>query len=741
MKTQTITPQIIKDHGLTPDEYERIVEILGREPNITELGLYSVMWSEHCSYKSSRVLLRQFPTTGAGVLIKAGEENAGAVDIGHGLAVVFKVESHNHPSAVEPYQGAATGVGGIIRDIFTMGARPIAAMDSLRFGDLKSSQSQHLLEGVVSGIAGYGNCVGVPTIGGDLACDPTYEGNPLVNAFCLGLVRHEDLARGAATGVGNPLIYVGPATGRDGLGGASFASRELTEESHEDRPAVQVGDPFTEKLLIEASLEALRTGVVVGIQDMGAAGLTCSVSETASRGGCGVEIDVAKVPRRETGMTPYEVLLSESQERMLLIVERGKEAPVLELFRKWGLEAVEIGEITEGNRMRVFENGELVADVPVNSLTDEAPVYHRPSKMPKGQEAKRRWKPDALALPEDAGKALLKLLQSPTVASKRWVWEQYDHMVQTNTEVLPGADAAVLRLKGTDIKLAMSMDGNGTYCVQDPYEGARLTTVESLRNLACAGAVPVGLTDCLNFGNPEDPEVFWQFSGCVQGIADVCKAWEIPVTGGNVSFYNESPVGAIDPTPMIAAVGVISGYDPVRSHFRNKGDRIYLLGSGKPVLGASEYLRWVCGLKEGVPARLDLKAERALHRLLVNLAKEGLVSSMHDVSEGGLAVALTESCISESKQYLGAVVDLEILGLGGSRADELLFGESATRVIMSCSPGQAGRIETLAAEAGVDCRELGEVGGTKLEIRGLLQLDLKLLRDTWGNALKEALGA
>src|SRR4029077_11976234 len=548
-----IDPQVLERHGLKPDEYDRIVTALGREPNLTELGLFSVMWSEHCSYKSSRVHLRTLPTEGPQVLQGPGE-NAGAVDIGDGLAAVFKIESHTHPSFIEPYQGAATGVGGIIRDIFTMGARPIALMNSLRFGSIEDPQVRRNMEGVVAGIAGYGNSMGIPTVGGEIAFEACYSGNPLVNVFCLGIARIEDIVKGVASGTGNPVYYVGAATGRDGIHGATMASAEFDDKSAEKRPAVQVGDPFMEKLLLEACLEVMRTDALVGIQDMGAAGLTCSTTEMGSRGGAGVEIDVSLVPQRETGMTPYEIMLSESQERMLLVVKRGREAEVEKIFDKWDLHAVHIGDVTADGMLRVKNRGQLVADIPNRALTDEAPIYHRRMETPAYLADVQRLDLDAVAadstMPE-ATDALMALLGAPNVASKKWAYRQYDHMVQTNTVNLPGLGAGVVRIKGTDLALARAVDGNGRYCYLDPKRGAMLAVAEAARNVACAGALPVGATNCLNFGNPERPAIMWQFARAVEGIAEACRARNVPITGGNVSLYNETDGKAIYPTPII----------------------------------------------------------------------------------------------------------------------------------------------------------------------------------------------
>src|SRR5215211_1797081 len=566
-----VTPELVKQHGLTPEEFQRIRKILGREPNFTELGIFSVMWSEHCSYKNSRRELKKFPTTGPNILVKAGEENAGVVDIGDGWAVAFKMESHNHPSAVEPFQGAATGVGGIIRDIFTMGARPVFSLNSLRFGPIhgdspEAATNRRLFAGVVAGIAHYGNCIGIPTIGGEIYFDESYNGNPLVNVFCLGVLRHEQIARGAAKGIGNPVFYVGAETGRDGLAGAAFASRDLTDESKQDRPAVQVGDPFKEKLLLEACLELLATDAVAGIQDMGAAGLTCSTCETASRGGTGVEIDLAKVPKRESGMTPYEILLSESQERMLIIARRGQEQVVRDIFEKWDVPCAEIGRVTDDGMMRVRNNGSVAAEIPAKPLADEAPLYTRAAEATSAQPSV-----DLNTVPElEAEAALRALLSDPTIASKNWVYRQYDHMVRTGTIVLPGSDAAVFRVREANKILAATTDCNSLYCALDPREGGRIAVAEAARNLTCSGAVPLAVTDNLNFGNPYKPANFWQLRECVEGVAETCRAFGTPVIGGNVSLYNESPAGVVDPTPTVAMVGLIETAAHVTTQYFKK---------------------------------------------------------------------------------------------------------------------------------------------------------------------------
>src|SRR5712664_3964838 len=642
-----IDPQVLERHGLKPDEYDRIVQFLNREPNLTELGIFSVMWSEHCSYKSSRVHLRTLPTGGTQVLQGPGE-NAGAIDIGEGLAAVFKIESHNHPSFIEPYQGAATGVGGIIRDIFTMGARPIALLNSLRFGSLDAPGTKRLLEGVVSGIAGYGNSIGIPTVGGEIVFEPTYAGNPLVNVFCLGIAKASDIIKGVASGAGTAVYYVGVKTGRDGIHGATLASAEFDERSAEKRPAVQVGDPFMGKLLLEACLEVMQTDALVGIQDMGAAGLTCSTTEMGSRGGAGVEVDVALVPQRETGMTPYEIMLSESQERMLLVVKRGRENEVERIFDKWDLHAVHIGQVTTDGMLRVRDRGEVVAEIPNRALTDEAPLYRRPMSEPEYLRDVQQLDLDVLsegARAFQATETLLALLGSPTIASKKWIYRQYDHMVRTNTINLPGQGAGVVRIKGTDRALAMSVDGNGRYCYLDPYRGAMLAVAEAARNVACAGARPLGATNCLNFGNPERPAIMWQFAKAVEGVGAACRALDVPITGGNVSLYNETDGQAIYPTPTIGVVGLLEHADRVVSRrFQEAGDAVILLGDGRGELGGSEYLKVMHDLVRGVPPALDLDLEHRLQTLLVTLAAERLMRSAHDCSDGGVAVTIAECC-------------------------------------------------------------------------------------------------
>ena len=742
-----VTPELIAKHGLTSDEYQRITHILGRDPNFTELGIFSVMWSEHCSYKNTRPELKKFPTTGSNILVKAGEENAGVVDIGDGWAVAFKIESHNHPSAIEPFQGAATGVGGIIRDIFTMGARPEFSLNSLRFGPITGDSknvatNRRLFKGVVAGISHYGNCIGVPTIGGEIYFDESFEGNPLVNVFCLGVLRHEQLARGAAKGEGNPVFYVGAETGRDGLAGAAFASRELTEESREDRPAVQVGDPFKEKLLLEACLELLTTDAVAGIQDMGAAGLTCSTCETASRGGTGVEIDLAKVPQREPGMTPYETMLSESQERMLIIAKRGKESVVRDIFEKWDVPCAEIGKVTSDGMMRVRNHGEIVAEIPAKPLADEAPVYHREIRQPKIFAAEELSQNVTNLSAEAAVHALKQLLSDPTIASKNWVYRQYDHTVRTGTVVPPGSDAAVFRVPYASKILAATTDCNSLFCALDPREGGRIAVAEAARNLACSGARPLAVTDNLNFGNPYKPENFWQLRECVEGVAETCREFETPVVGGNVSLYNESPAGVVDPTPTIGMVGIIDDEHHITTQwFKSTGDVVILIGEPGSGLGASRYLKVCHNLKTGLPPRLDVAQEKSVQRVTLDLIRSGLVKSAHDCSEGGLAVALAECCFNPASP-LGAA--LEIISAGGELAD-ILFNESSSRIVISVAADSVDAVLTRLEKSSVPHQRLGVIGGTRLSIRlnGGDQILCKVneLHDKWYSAIQRAVDA
>ncbi len=733
-----ITKELVESHGLSQAEYQKILEMLGREPNYTELGVFSVMWSEHCSYKSSRRHLSKFPTKGPQVIQGPGE-NAGVVDIGDGLAVVFKMESHNHPSFIEPYQGAATGVGGILRDVFTMGARPLALLNSLRFGSPSHPKTKFLLNGVVSGIAGYGNCIGVPTIGGEVYFDPCYNGNILVNAFCLGLAKKEGIFKGIAAGVGNPVFYVGSKTGRDGIHGATMASDSFEEDSEEKKPTVQVGDPFTEKLLVEACLEVMKKDLIVGIQDMGAAGLTSSSVEMAARGGMGIEIEMAHVPRRETGMTPYEILLSESQERMLIVANKGKEKDVERIFQKWDLDVVQIGKVTEDGKFRILDSQKLAVDIPVESLTDEAPVLDRPAQAPQNLKEIQTLDLKDIPEPENAGETLLKLLATPSIASKEWIYQQYDHMVRINTILLPGSDSSIIRVPGTDKAIAISVDCNSRYVFLDPYVGGKITVAESARNLACSGAKPLAITDCLNFGNPEKPETMWQFVESIRGLSDACTALNTPVVAGNVSFYNETNGEGIYPTPTVGAVGILEDAEKHLSQwFKNSEDRVYLLGETFEEIGGSEYLAVVHGKVQGLPPALDLEKEKALQELLIDLAKEQICKSAHDCSEGGLAVALAECCISAPEKALGAEI---VLPERDIRQDAYLFGESQSRVVVSVSEGKDE--EYLCARAlkkGVPLYKIGTVGGECLQVsidsKPSLSCELDLLCRTW----KEPIG-
>ena len=742
-----VTPELVKQHGLNPEEFERIQKILGREPNFTELGIFSVMWSEHCSYKNSKKELKKLPTTGENILVKAGEENAGVVDIGDGWAIAFKIESHNHPSAIEPFQGAATGVGGIIRDIFTMGARPEFCLNSLRFGPITQQSNskqqtaniaanRRLFMGVVSGIAHYGNCIGIPTIGGEIYFDESFEGNPLVNVFCLGVLRHEQLARGTAEGVGNPVFYVGAETGRDGLAGAAFASRELTEQSREDRPAVQVGDPFKEKLLLEACLELLDRDVVTGIQDMGAAGLTCSTCETASRGGSGIEIDLAKVPKRESGMTPYEILLSESQERMLIIAKQGEENVVREIFEKWDVPCAEIGRVTDDGLMRVCNNGSIAAEIPARALADEAPLYSREAEPPSVAAV---YDPRTNSLPKiDNHEALRRLLRDPTIASKNWVYRQYDHTVRTGTIVKPGSDAAVFFVRYANKILAATTDCNSFYCALDPREGGKIAVAEAARNLTCSGARPLAVTDNLNFGNPYKPENFWQLCEAVEGIAEACRAFGTPVTGGNVSLYNEGPAGVVDPTPTIAMVGLINDKKQITTQwFKQESDTIILVGEMGDELGGSQLLKVCYGKKIGSSPHIDLELEINVQNAVRDLIRAGLVKSAHDCSEGGLGVALAECCFNP-EQLFGAEIDLKA---GGTSAATVLFNESQSRIIISVALKDAERTMSTLRDCGVPFHQLGKVGRDDLCIRvndEAFHWPVANLHDDWFNAIRRA---
>jgi phosphoribosylformylglycinamidine synthase len=729
-----IDDRILKDHNLTRDEFKLIVKLVGREPNLTELGIFSVMWSEHCGYKSSRVHLKKLPTKGPAVIQGPGE-NAGVLDIGDGLAVVFKIESHNHPSFIEPYQGAATGVGGILRDIFTMGARPIAVMDSLRFGPPDQPKNRSIMEGVVSGIAGYGNSFGVPTVGGEVYFDAGYAQNPLVNVFCLGLVQKDKIFYAKTEGVGNAVLYVGAKTGRDGIHGATMASAEFGKETEHKRPNVQVGDPFKEKLLLEACLEAMEPGLIVGIQDMGAAGLTCSTSEMAAKSGTGIEVDLDLVPQREAGMTPYEIMLSESQERMLMVARPERVADVQAIFAKWDLDAVVIGKVVEGGRLKVRFHGDEVIDLPVDAIVNLCPAYKRPSVKPKPAKAAGKGAP--VSLPDNFSKAFLKLLASPTIADKEWIFRQYDHMVQTNTAFLPGADAAVLRLKGSRRALAASLDGNSLHTRLDPKTGGAAAVAEACRNLACVGARPIGVTNCLNFGNPEKPEVMGQFEAVIEGMIEACKAFTIPVTGGNVSFYNDTEGTSINPTPVLGVVGIIEDIDKaVRPGFKAAGDVVVLLGETKDEIGGSEYLKSVHGREDGPAPRLDLAVEKKVQKLCLEAAGLGLLQSAHDLSEGGLAVALAESCFHGRKD-LGCVVDLE----AGLRPDALLFGESQSRIAVSLRPADLDRLLELARERKVRAAAIGKVYGESIVLsqagKKLVDVTVREAFKAWKNAIPD----
>ena len=730
---------LLETHNLTEPEYRQIVKKLGREPNLTELGLFSVMWSEHCSYKSSRMHLKRLPTKGPRVLQGPGE-NAGVVDLGHGLAAVFKVESHNHPSFIEPFQGAATGVGGIIRDIFTMGARPVALMNSLRFGPLSVPKNRSLLEGVVAGIASYGNSTGIPTVGGEVAFEDCYNLNPLVNAFCLGIAPKNRIFLARAEGLGNPVFYVGAKTGKDGIHGATMASAEFDEAAEEKRPTVQVGDPFMEKLLFEACLELMGTDALVAIQDMGAAGLTCSTSELATRGGTGIAIDIADVPQREKGMTPYEIMLSESQERMLLVAKAGRESEVEAIFDKWDLHAVKIGKVTSDEMLRVRDarqDGKEVAVVPCRALVEDGPIYERPLERPSYLDETAQLDLSSVPEPEDTGAVLERLIASHGLANKHWIFEQYDHMVQSNTIVMPGSDAGVIRLKGTSLALSMSLDGNGRYAYLDPYLGGALAVAESCRNVSATGATPIGATNCLNFGSPEKPEVMWQFARVIDGITDACTGLGIPITGGNVSFYNETEGESIYPTPVVGAVGILEDKTcRVSHHFKGPGDWIYLAGLTTDELGGSEYLKTIHGRIQGLPPRLDLDQEKAVQAFTRDAAARKWLRSAHDLSEGGLAVALAESLFGPLGETVGATVSLECPG----RVDALLFSEGTSRILVSIAPDHAEELESLAEQHGVALSRLGITGGNQLrvQINGIdaMSLELSELRDGWWSSIE-----
>ncbi len=725
--------ELYEELGLTTEEYHRIIKILGREPNRVELGMYSLMWSEHCSYKSSKRVLKMLPTRSPAVIQGPGE-NAGVVDIGGGWAVVFKMESHNHPSAVEPYQGAATGIGGIVRDIFTMGARPIACLDPLRFGDPSNPRTRYLVKGVVAGIAGYGNCLGIPTVAGDLYFHPCYEGNPLVNVMCVGLMRTSELIRGVASGEGNAVILIGNRTGRDGIGGASIlASQEFDETSASKRPSVQVGDPFTEKLLIEACLELRSRRLLVGLQDLGAAGLSCACSETASRGNVGMRIHVDRVPLREADMEPFEIMISESQERMLAVAEPEKVEEVQEVCRRWGLTATVIGEVVEGNRLEGFWRGEKVFDLPADSLASQGPVYQREAARPSWQDEVRRLDWDSLDHPGDYNRVLEELVSGPNLCSRRYVWEQYDHMVQLNTVVYPGSDAAVLRIKETGRAIALSCDGNGRYVYLDPYRGTQIAVAECARNIAASGGLPMAMTDCLNFGNPEKPEIFWQFTEAVRGMADAARYLEVPVVSGNVSFYNETSGEAVHPTPIVGMVGLIGTIGKRRTiAFPEPGLNIVLLGETYEDMGGSEYLFALHGLTAGEPPRLDLALEKRVQTACIEGIRRDLILSAHDCSEGGVAVALLECCLAGG---LGARI----------RADTSLeplvwlFSESQSRFVVTVPDEALGMMESLAKKKDIPYTVIGRTGGDRLIINDWIDVELERMRRVRESALERLL--
>jgi phosphoribosylformylglycinamidine synthase len=734
--TSAVEPEVdahlAAEHGLSSEEYDRLLGFLGRKPTLTELGITGALWSEHCSYKSSKIYLREFPTSGPRVLQGPGE-NAGVVDVGHGWVAVFKMESHNHPSYIEPYQGAATGVGGILRDVFTMGARPIACLDSLRFGRLDAPRMRSLVDGVVRGIGDYGNCVGIPTVGGETGFHPCYDGNILVNAFALGIARRDRIFKARAAGVGNPILYAGSRTGRDGIHGATMASESFDAESEQKRPTVQVGDPFTEKILLEACLEAMRSSAIVAIQDMGAAGLTSSTFEMAARGGLGFRLTLDGVPLREPGLSAYEMMLSESQERMVIVARRGKEEEVAKIFRRWGLEVATIGELTAGGRAEIVHRGKIEASIPIAPLTDDAPLYQRPCAEPA--DLARRQAPPEVPEPVDPAADLLRLLATPELASKEWIWRQYDHTVRTNTVAGPGGDAAVMLLKGTPSGLALTSDVNPVYCHLDAHTGGMQAVAEAARNLACVGAEPVGLTDCLNFGNPENPEVMGQFRDCVRGMAEACRRLGVPVVSGNVSLYNETEGRSIHPTPTVAMVGVIPDLgDVATSHFRRAGDRVVLLGRDRGEFGGAAYLRLLHGLEQGRPPAVDLDAEARLASLLRLGVQQGHLRTAHDFAEGGLAIAAAEACFGGSR--LGARLRVP----GDARS---LFSETQARALVACPPPHLDRLLGLAEELGVPAAEVGEVGGEELVIAfdgGALAAEVEDLHRAWSTGLPLALG-
>lgn len=735
MSEPEITQELIADLGLSEQEYKKLCNLLGRKPNYTELGLFSAMWSEHCSYKNSKPVLKLFPTEGKRVLQGPGE-NAGIVDIGDGLAIAMKIESHNHPSAIEPYEASATGAGGVIRDIFTMGARPVALLNSLRFGSLHESNVQYLFKEVARGFSSYANRVGLPVVGGEVYFDPSYEGNPLVNAMCVGVVKHTNIVKAKARGVGNSVMIVGGATGRDGVAGASFASAQLDEESAQKRSAVAIGDPQLGRVLREACLELIAKGLVLSIQDMGAAGLVCSTSEMASRGGTGIEVDISLVPKSEDGMIPYEVMLSESQERMLVIVEKGEVSEAKEVLARWDVPASVIGEVTVDGILRVKEAGKIVAEVPARALVDQAPVYHRQTRPPDYLKKTQELEIMDLKEPQDYNPILLELIGSPSIASKEWLYKHGDPKVSGDVLVSPGSDASVLRIQGTRKAIALTCDCNARYCYLDPYVGGAIAVAEACRNLVCSGARPLAVTDCLNFGNPMRPEIFWQFRRCVEGISEACRMFDTPVISGNVSFYNESPLGAVDPTPTIGMVGLIEDFDRYYTQwFEAEGDLICLLGENREELGGSEYLALIHNLKEGVPPELDLDLERRVHSAVLKAIQAGLINSAHDCAEGGLAIALAECCVSNPKKILGARINT----VTQMRPDVLLFGESQSRILVSCNPRNLSQIEEVAKAENAPFEVLGRVEGEGLLIdvndKRVVALGLEQIEQRWAGAI------
>ncbi|MFA4923970.1 MAG: phosphoribosylformylglycinamidine synthase subunit PurL [Ignavibacteriaceae bacterium] len=735
MTEPEVTLALAIEHGLSEEEFERICRILGRTPNFTELGIFSVMWSEHCSYKNSIVLLKTLPRSGGKLLVGAGEENAGLVNIGGGLAVAFKIESHNHPSVVEPYQGAATGVGGIMRDIFTMGARPIASLNSLRFGSLKDARTQFLFKEIVKGIGDYGNCFGVPTVAGEVYFDECYQGNPLVNAMAVGIVKVGQTASATAEGEGNPVMIVGSSTGRDGIHGATFASVEISEKSEAKRTSVQVGDPFTEKLLLEASLEIIKEDLIVGIQDMGAAGISCSTSEMSAKGKSGMKIDLSKVPLREDGMSAYEIMLSESQERMLVVAKKGNEQRVKEIFEKWDLHCETIGEVTNDGKLHVEYQGEKKGELPAYELVlgGGAPVYYRETAEPAYLFETKNYPLNEIPQPENISETFLKVFSSPNIVSKKWVYEQYDSMVRTNTVVGPGCDAAVIRIKGTNKALAVKTDCNGRYVYLNPKEGTKIAVAESARNVVCSGGTPLAITNCLNFGNPYKPENYWQFSQAIEGMGEACRIFDTPVTGGNVSFYNESPGTSVYPTPVIGMVGLIEDTKNIMtSYFKNEGDLIYILGEDHEEIGGSEYLKVIHGIVAGDAPNIDLQKEKQLHEIVLTLIGKNLINSAHDVSEGGVITALAECCMMNERKQFGAEIFLHI----ATREDFSFFSESQSRIIVSVPQEKKEEVEVLLSGKNFPYSQIGKVGGKSFLVNGH-KFNLLLLSNIYFNTISK----